>query len=267
MGMLTPDEWVPALYPSGRQGAAQVDTHPILGTDGVLRIHLTSYPATALQEFGRAPDLTLHLAAYLRPGPCGRTTAWLGAGADGCTAAGSASVVSAHAAGRPAGLVLDQLMAAFPGCRVAAVFEADRCVVAVRTSLFHDGGVPHGYQFVLTPERQDTAGPLSLYASGVFGWARWWLKETSRLQDRQCLWDELPHPPEQLVLVHAWREHPLHVSEAAERAQWPSPPDRAMEWWSSMPEHRKAFVRRTMGKPDDWTPPYRDEFPDPTEER
>ncbi|MFB8353057.1 hypothetical protein [Streptomyces niveus] len=68
MGMLTPDEWVPALYPSRRQEAAQVDTHPNLGTGGVLRIHLTSYPATALQEFGRAPDLTLHLAAPRRLG-------------------------------------------------------------------------------------------------------------------------------------------------------------------------------------------------------
>lgn len=157
-------------------------------------------------------------------------------------------------------------MASLAGCRVAAVFGAGRCVVAVRTSLFDDGGVPHGYQFVLTPEREETAGPLSLYASGVLGWARWWLEETGRLRDRQCLWDELPQPPDQLVLVHAWQEHPLRLSEA-ERAQWPLSPDWTMEWWNSMPEHRKAFVLREMGKPDDWAPPYRDEFPDPTEER
>lgn len=226
MGMLTPEEWVPALYPSGRQCAARVDTHPILGTDGVPRIHLTSYPAAALQEVGCMPNLRLHLAAYLRPAPCASTTSQLGEHPDGRLAADSAPVVSTQALDRPAGLELDRLMTEFPETRVAAVFEPSRCLVAVRRSLRYEDA-QHGFQFALTPSLPDMAGPLSLYASGVYGWARWWLEENGRLQDRQCLWDELPQPPEELVLVHAWQEHVLHVSEV-ERTHWPAPPDWGM---------------------------------------
>lgn len=262
--MFMPDEWVPALYSFGRQCAAQVDTHPILSEDGEPRIYLTSYPAAAPRESGCLPNLSLHLAAYLRPASCLGTTSRLGVVVDGTHAAESASVVSTQALDRPAGLVLDQLVTSFPGCRVAAVFESSRCLVAVRTSSLHEE-VPSGLQFVLTPERPDRAGPLSLYASGVYGWARWWLEESTRLQARQCLWDELPKPPDQLMLVHAWHEYSLHISEV-ESAHWPLPPDWEMAWWNDMPEERKAFIRREMGKPDDWVPPRRDTFPDPTEE-
>lgn len=154
--------WPPVLSPYGRRYATQVDTHTVRGADGVVRIHLKPYSAVA--KFRQAPEM-LHLAAYLRPKPCEATQRLLGERADGARWAENASVISAAALGAPAGLVLDRLMTQFPAGWIASVIEPDRCRVAVRTSLHHED-VPHGLQFVLTPDSVDAFNPLWLYGVG-----------------------------------------------------------------------------------------------------
>lgn len=63
-------------------------------------------------------------------------------------------MVSAAALGGPTVLALDRLMTHFPAGWIASVFEPGRCLMNVRTSRHHED-VPHGCQFVLTPEWTD----------------------------------------------------------------------------------------------------------------
>jgi hypothetical protein len=82
---------------------------------------------------------------------------------------------------------------------------------------------------------------------------------------RRCLLDELPAPPDILVLVHAGGEYALKAG-SVERTRWSALPDREVGWWADLSEERRAWVRRERGTPDDWSPPRRDVFPDSAEE-
>ncbi|MGW0885690.1 hypothetical protein [Streptomyces sp. NPDC002671] len=259
MGMQMPRDRTLAQRMFGIYGAAQVATQPARGPDGVMRIDVTAVPASGAEADGE-PELAVHQAAYLRPEPSALTVSGLGVRVDSYRVALSASAVSTPEAGRPAALEVDQLMARLPGCLVVSVYKRNRCLVALRASTPQEVP-PHGYQFVLSPEHPDpdAAGVMPLYASAVLGWARWRLEENSRLHQRRCRLDELPPPPDRLILGHAGQDHVLHVSEV-ERASWPTPLDWQATSWTDATEETRALVREALGKPRDWTPP-RPDFP------
>jgi hypothetical protein len=231
LGIFLPGE-ARARCTAGKRCAEQVDTVPVVAADGVLRVDLVPYPGGADAVVGYRPPLTPHWASHLRP--VSPTDEGSGLGTRCCELdAQSSDVLSTDALGRPAALLLDRLMTEYPACVVASVADERRCLVALRTSSFH-ADLPSGYQFELTVPPSDEVPPAPLYASGVYGWAVWWIWEASRVLERQRLWPDLPPPPSRLAIGHAGRVRQLAVDEVY-RTQWPLPPRRrTAEWWDDV---------------------------------
>ncbi|MET9648551.1 hypothetical protein [Streptomyces syringium] len=211
-----------AVYPGARVPAAEVDTHPLSGPDGILQIHVTRYPVEPPGLMWQSPpSLTVHLMA-VEPRPWAETQAripasWTedqrrklsveNAGQDRLAA--SATVVIAHAGDTPPLLALDSLRRRRAAAQAVGVITDERTVLVwLSTS---DLAAASGYTVTMTAD--DAPGPLSLYPSALLGWALWWREQADRLTDEHVSFEELPPPPLELDVVEAW--NPYRVSLTA----------------------------------------------------
>lgn len=247
-----------ALFPGVMVPAARVDTHPVMGADGVLQIYLTRYIADMPDDMAPEPDtLNLHLmaidppvwaehrekmhprykveqAACHRPSPESERDD-----------VGRADVIVTAAKDQPPLLVLDETMHRFPHTSVIGVITKRRegmasCLVGLRTCFSHymEPGATKpsdakGYVVTMTATTAK-ANPLLLYPSALLGWARWWTQNATALSDRDRGMEKLPPPPLSLDITEAWRTFRITLSEP-ELTRWPAPPPPPMLYGA--PDH------------------------------
>lgn len=232
--------WMRALYPGVRVPAVHVDPHCVTGPDGTLQVHLTRYIAEGplssepdtlsyvhlmsvdprvWKDF--APDIPRYSVEepYLRA----KTSAELERLAE------SSSVLVTHAMGQdqPPMLVLDSTIRRYPGAAaVGVIVDHDTCLVGLRTQFWTPPGTPEidrdvGYTVTMTTVGEER-GPLTLYASALYGWAMWWVINAQDLSSRERFLKDLPPPPLELELFEARVPHRVTLSNP-ERSSWPTP--------------------------------------------
>ncbi|MCX4666458.1 hypothetical protein OG453_07220 [Streptomyces sp. NBC_01381] len=213
----------------------------MMGPDGTLQVHLTRYlvegprcsePDTlgcvhlmsvdprVWKDF--APDIPQYSVEepYLRA----KTSAELE------RLAQSASVLVTHAVDQdqPPMLVLDSTIRRYPGAAaVGVIVDHNTCLVGLRTQFWAPPGTPEserdvGYTVTMSTVGEQP-GPLTLYASALYGWAQWWVSNAQDLSSRERLLKDLPPPPLELELVEARVPYRVTLSDT-ERSSWPAPP-------------------------------------------
>ncbi|MFI0915462.1 hypothetical protein [Streptomyces abikoensis] len=212
-----------AIYPGVRVPVATVDTHALPGSD-VLQVHVTRYPLEPPGVMWQEPEtLQLHMMAIV-PRPWSEIEPlipphWSAEDRRKLSQdryeqeqrAESASVVVSEAGDSPPLLALDRLRGRYPGARCIGI-AADRHTMLVWLTTARAAGQT-GYLVTMTAADPQEPGPVSLYASALYGWARWWHGQAAALiGERTVTIAELPPPPLALDVVEAWRPYRVNIT-------------------------------------------------------
>ncbi|MEU1377956.1 hypothetical protein ABZ442_30530 [Streptomyces triculaminicus] len=223
-----------ALFPGSRVPAATVNTHAVRAADGVVAIHLTRYPLTPPESAVLPESLDVHAMAI-----CPRSwkeleeqipDSWSREQRhqlrqqvlDQERLTRSAEVLVTRADGQPPLLALDAARRRFPWAAAVGVLIGDRSVMVGLRTHWHGHEEPQGYAVTMTAT-SDEAGPLSLYPSALYGWATWWIRQTSAVVDEPVGLHELPPLPLELDVVEAWQPCRVRLT-GHERVRWPACP-------------------------------------------
>jgi hypothetical protein len=129
-------------------------------------------------------------------------------------------------------LMLDTNMRRFPGAAaVGVIIDRRTCLVGLRTTRWQTVGannVDTGYAVTMTSS-SEKPGPVTLFASALYGWAIWWVQNARELSSRPRVVGDVPPPPLELELVEARVSHRVTLSQP-ERTSWPTGPSRPRNW-------------------------------------
>ncbi|MFI9311519.1 hypothetical protein [Streptomyces triculaminicus] len=224
-----------AIYPGTRVPAANVDAHSLPGSDGVLQVHVTRYPLEPPEVMWQEPEtLQLHMMAMV-PRPWAEIEpvlprSWSAEARRRLSEdhfaqeqrAESASVVVAESSDSPPLLALDRLRGRYPYARCVGVIVDGHTMLAWLTTA--RAASQAGYLVTMTASNPQEPGPLSLYPSALYGWARWWHSQAAALIDERAVTiAELPPPPLTLDVVEAWRPYRVDLT-GHDRMTFPDPP-------------------------------------------
>ncbi|MEU1307764.1 hypothetical protein ABZ419_02545 [Streptomyces cinnamoneus] len=224
-----------AIYPGARVPAANVDTHTLPGPDDVLQVHVTRYPLEPPEVMWQEPEtLQLHMMAIV-PRPWAEIEplipeSWSTEARrklsqdhyDQAKHAESASIVVAEAGDSPPLLALDRLRSRYPYARCIGIIVNRHTVLVWLTTA--RAASQTGYLVTMTAADPQNPGPLSLYPSALYGWARWWHGQAASLIDERTVTiAELPPPPVSLDIVEAWRPYRVDLT-GHDSMTFPAPP-------------------------------------------